>query len=337
MESYIRSIQTAYKGYRFRSRLEARWAVYLDALGIRWDYELEGYYVNGAGYLPDFYLPDLGVWAEVKPGKFTREEFTKASLLDPGCILLDGIPDERFYFYAVSQDDKEFTAYTKDENVCSRDKDQYYTVSYRWIELLSSFSSKCLWFNTGEGIEPYRCKELSFAVNAARSARFEHGESPIIMKFGAPSLSSMAKGAEAPVAPKNWTAKEKQESVAAPEPLAWDDIPEDQVTGVKSLPGSTKRLISNVKVFCENRIKKFSREERKLFSLAIDECIYISGQDLSKDYMAVARIIDECERCYKKYVSLGSKTWDEIEINVPFITSFNNKPIHCHVKISENI
>ena len=30
----IKPIETVYNGYRFRSRLEARWAVFFDALGI---------------------------------------------------------------------------------------------------------------------------------------------------------------------------------------------------------------------------------------------------------------------------------------------------------------
>lgn len=30
--SYVKAIDTVYKGYRFRSRLEARWAVFFDAL-----------------------------------------------------------------------------------------------------------------------------------------------------------------------------------------------------------------------------------------------------------------------------------------------------------------
>jgi hypothetical protein len=32
----IVAIPTRYKGYHFRSRLEARWAVFFDALGIKW-------------------------------------------------------------------------------------------------------------------------------------------------------------------------------------------------------------------------------------------------------------------------------------------------------------
>jgi hypothetical protein len=34
-----KSIQTRYSGRYFRSRLEARWAVFFDALGLKWDYE----------------------------------------------------------------------------------------------------------------------------------------------------------------------------------------------------------------------------------------------------------------------------------------------------------
>jgi len=39
----IKTIQTAYKGYKFRSRLEARWAVFFDAFPLKWEYEPEGY------------------------------------------------------------------------------------------------------------------------------------------------------------------------------------------------------------------------------------------------------------------------------------------------------
>jgi hypothetical protein len=62
----IKPIETRYKGYRFRSRLEARWAVWFDHLGLEWQYEPERFPVGDCTYLPDFWLPDLGCWAEVK-------------------------------------------------------------------------------------------------------------------------------------------------------------------------------------------------------------------------------------------------------------------------------
>lgn len=53
----IKSIETEYNGYRFRSRLEARWAKFFDTLGINYEYELERYEMDGGiRYLPDFYL-----------------------------------------------------------------------------------------------------------------------------------------------------------------------------------------------------------------------------------------------------------------------------------------
>jgi len=63
----IKAIETKYNGYRFRSRLEARWAVFFDALGEPWEYEREGFDLGEAGYyLPDFWLPRVTAWVEVK-------------------------------------------------------------------------------------------------------------------------------------------------------------------------------------------------------------------------------------------------------------------------------
>ena len=39
----MRAIGTKYGGCYFRSRLEARWAVFFDHLGIEWLYEPEGF------------------------------------------------------------------------------------------------------------------------------------------------------------------------------------------------------------------------------------------------------------------------------------------------------
>jgi hypothetical protein len=70
----IKAKETWYKGVKFRSRTEARWAVFFDHLGIPWQHEPRRYDLpyrldNPAQtrwYLPDFWLPSLGMWAEVK-------------------------------------------------------------------------------------------------------------------------------------------------------------------------------------------------------------------------------------------------------------------------------
>lgn len=80
----IKAIETRYKGHRFRSRLEARWAVFFDYLGIQWKYETQGYHIkNNRGrkwtYLPDFYLPVEQCWVEVKGDmdRFDSEMFVE--------------------------------------------------------------------------------------------------------------------------------------------------------------------------------------------------------------------------------------------------------------------
>src|SRR5215210_7860944 len=109
--------ETTYQGCRFRSRIEARWAVFFDNLGIKWWYEPEGFslrydykefvanwdflkvpeveplyerlrqtfkHLDGKdySYLPDFYLPELNYWIEVKGPNPNREEIEKAFLLN---------------------------------------------------------------------------------------------------------------------------------------------------------------------------------------------------------------------------------------------------------------
>jgi hypothetical protein len=76
MTASVKPIETEYQGCRFRSRLEARWAVFLDALDIRWEYEPQGYVIDSTGYLPDFWLPTLNLWAEVK-GSLTHGELLR--------------------------------------------------------------------------------------------------------------------------------------------------------------------------------------------------------------------------------------------------------------------
>ena len=97
----MKAIETVYKGYRFRSRLEARWAVFFDELGVEWEYEKEGYDLDEVGwYLPDFWFPRSKVWAEVKGDEFTNEEIIKArslSRLGYPVVMLIGTPENKTY------------------------------------------------------------------------------------------------------------------------------------------------------------------------------------------------------------------------------------------------
>lgn len=73
----LRAISTVYSGVEFRSRIEARWALLFTEFHVRWDYEQEGYDLDGTWYLPDFWLPDVQAFAEVKGG---RDQWDKAAL-----------------------------------------------------------------------------------------------------------------------------------------------------------------------------------------------------------------------------------------------------------------
>jgi hypothetical protein len=83
----IKPIETQYNGYRFRSRLEARWAVFFDTLKIEYQYEPEGFNLDGLWYLPDFFLPSIrfskqeGIWIEIKPKFPNSDEREKAARL----------------------------------------------------------------------------------------------------------------------------------------------------------------------------------------------------------------------------------------------------------------
>src|SRR5690242_8059304 len=99
----IKAIETYYNGYRFRSRLEARWAIYFDTLGIKYEYEKEGYDLGADGrYLPDFWLVNKKTWLEVKGQEPTAQEILKLESLarQTRCdaLLVVGLPERPSYF-----------------------------------------------------------------------------------------------------------------------------------------------------------------------------------------------------------------------------------------------
>jgi hypothetical protein len=107
-----KAIETFYAGCRFRSRLEARWAVFLDELKIAWEYEPEGFNLGAVGrYLPDFFFPQVGMYGEVKPEGQNRRKVqvpeqaiqkARALAIATNCpvIFLDGMPRDTNYWAA---------------------------------------------------------------------------------------------------------------------------------------------------------------------------------------------------------------------------------------------
>jgi hypothetical protein len=214
----IKAIETYYNGYRFRSRLEARRAVFLDTVGIHYQYEPEGFDLDGLWYLPDLYVPALKAWIEIKPELPTGVEADKLirfdkSLYRPNCDecldVLVGQPwaDGRKKEYAF--------CHGMGETLMERD-DSWWAhcplcgcISISSVFLLGSRESdgayfdmlgcmKCdlrdrgipandsvlpeAYFHKGSVISPpgfvSHSPRLRAGYAAARAARFEHGETP---------------------------------------------------------------------------------------------------------------------------------------------------------------
>lgn len=159
----MKPIPTRYKGYNFRSRLEARWAVFFDSLGMEWEYEPEGFQLSdGSRYLPDFKVE--GRYLEVKA---TREDdFSKAKQLakdsDEWVICVAGNPSTITYPVAMPD------GYMSDV-IISAPCNKY--GPFYWATGLNGYWQD--WRHLG------RIKEepVLEAIEAARSARFEFGES----------------------------------------------------------------------------------------------------------------------------------------------------------------
>lgn len=110
----IKSIDTTWEGYRFRSRLEARWAVYFKEMGWEFLYEPQGYDLqDGTKYLPDFYLPRFVTFVEIKCDLLTPFDFTRAQKLvestDIPLVIIDRDPTIRFFTQIKPHEEEGFT------------------------------------------------------------------------------------------------------------------------------------------------------------------------------------------------------------------------------------
>lgn len=185
----MKAIETRYKNHRFRSRLEARWAVFFDAMGMPWEYESEGYELkNGVRYLPDFLL-DGTVFVEIKPNVNTSD----APLMDR--FVKD---KKKWESFAPEIGDREFLVMlgAPGDHESSGGGVEYFADGHFEIVTLAE-CRRCgglSWLNRHMGAVEHHaatlkcdayCKterwpivgsKIEAAVRAARSARFEHGE-----------------------------------------------------------------------------------------------------------------------------------------------------------------
>lgn len=212
----MKAIETRYKGYRFRSRLEARWAVFFDKMGWNWKYEHQGYEVGWEDTIP--WLPDFEIeipfsdhikahivqsfYVEVKgdPNFFSDGEwlgrfdfnggppgFFKSGSLpsDPRSrdnevkrlLILGQIPMQQNGFLALPVVYHASGIFTEWGGIFSHQigslgpLGDFFCLPGTYQYKLKDFQPRILQ-------TPNAIKRVMDALDAARGARFEHGETP---------------------------------------------------------------------------------------------------------------------------------------------------------------
>lgn len=176
-------IETEYAGHRFRSRLEARWAVFFDHVGIKWAYETQGFNLPSGPYLPDFEIemPRGPAWFEVKPGKEPLGDddprWGELAIATDRYLYVSGdIPDPRDA--AGDQTTLMLAFYSNGSDCWHR-----FCICPKCDAVGIEFSGRytyldCCWTRRDFDGRSADHPRLVAAYTAARSARFEHGEVP---------------------------------------------------------------------------------------------------------------------------------------------------------------
>jgi hypothetical protein len=198
--SEIKAIETRYNGYRFRSRLEAKWAIFFDQCAIKYEYEPDGVILpDGTGYLPDFYLPDFKTYVEVKrDGGDASKAVSFGLSIHPdhehkGIAIIFGLPSYRWfavidsscidmcddvdmpymdenYFYPIERDGEFFIGIKHIANGFPWWEGR---LSLRWRFQTIAYLDPSIAGSFLDSIEV-----LDKAIKVANEARFEFGETP---------------------------------------------------------------------------------------------------------------------------------------------------------------
>ena len=182
----IKAIETVYNGYKFRSRLEARWAVFFDEMKIEYEYELEGYKLpSGLCYLPDFRLPELGVFVEVKPSfeAITDDDIKKMLMFSSEksiqLLLIVGTPTKQKMSIMNNGDYAEELEYIH-ENLIGENLNEKFKIYLEDNAVnikIDSISRKYVLIDDAESTGGHLAKRrFDKALLMAKQARFEFGK-----------------------------------------------------------------------------------------------------------------------------------------------------------------
>lgn len=185
----MKPIETTYKGIRYRSRLEARTAILMDNVGIRYLYEPEGFaFEDGTAYLPDFYLPDQDAFLECK-GIMTEKDWNKICNLakESGKYIVIMYPDLTFTLSSWVEDlnaifpwkQKGPGLYESGSWICKCHK----CGKVYFGDECAAWDCKCCGYYEGDGGFDVLCHGYDWedcdAKTKALAARFEFGEAGV--------------------------------------------------------------------------------------------------------------------------------------------------------------
>lgn len=166
MPERIKAIETLYDNHNFRSRTEARWAVFFNEASIKYIYEPEGFrFDDGTSYLPDFYLPDQKIWFEAKGVLNGDDEKKISNLRINGKDVIIGYSDMTFQVYG----------HPKEHSWLVRDLKRKKIVFQ--ASMRPKATKKCKYICNGNlrKVDDDRALE---AIYSGLRARFDHGYTP---------------------------------------------------------------------------------------------------------------------------------------------------------------
>jgi hypothetical protein len=187
-----RSLETTYDGCTYRSRVEARWAIWFDSVGLRFQYEPQGFAIRSGAYLPDFWVEGWRMFLEIKGVEPTDEERQKcadlAQAAECDVLLAVGAPEERFQLLWFDRDGERDGLYA-----IARDR---FSPAGFW--LVCDDEAGANWIGPNKTVfmpkGPMFSGALEAAFAAARSARFERGTGraryPVIEETSAERLTA---------------------------------------------------------------------------------------------------------------------------------------------------
>lgn len=189
----LKPILTRWDNNVFRSRNEARWAVFFDALDVLYKYEPVGVYLpNDMMYLPDFYIADTGTFVDAKEDGFMDSTSNKPNLKEAlnyfnnpfnKGVIIEGYEQYQNSGGLLITPQKMFlnTPNGPYGSYHERNKELEYAL-YNFSLKVIGVSEDDPRFKDWNDDNP-NFKHIQAAMKRAIGATFEHGEAPVPIGF----------------------------------------------------------------------------------------------------------------------------------------------------------